>query len=133
MRGLIAHLETLGLRAEASAVRNELARQLADQLGSLVAAVSPCSMERRPDPAYDFCDPLLAALLATPPWTESTVIVAMQFLLPGRHAGPQGDVAEICRAAETAHPGLRTVMTTLVAEHPLLIDILADRWRAATD
>lgn len=117
--------------APVTKVRNQLARQLADQLGSIVTTVSPCSMERRPDPTYDFCDPLLAKLLATPPWSESRVIVAMQFLLPGRHAGPAGDVAEICRAAEAAHPGLRTVMTKLVAEHPLLIDILADRWRAA--
>jgi len=112
-------------------VRNQLARQLAGLLGSRAIAVAPCSMERRPDPAYDFCDPLLAALLATPPWTAGRVIVAMQFLLPGRHAGPAGDVAEICRAAEAAQPALSTKMTGLVGEHPLLIEILADRWRTA--
>ncbi len=112
-------------------VRNQLARQLAGQLGARAIAVAPCSMERRPEPAYDFCDPLLAALLATPPWAAGRVIVAMQFLLPGRHAGPAGDVAEICRAAEAAQPGLRTQMTGLVGEHPLLIEILADRWRAS--
>jgi len=111
-------------------VRNELAVQLAEQLGPLVAMVAPCSMERRPDPAYDFCDPLLGKLLATPPWSAGRVIVAMQFLLPGRHAGPNGDVAEICHAAETTHPSLKTTMTKLVAEHPLLVEILADRWQA---
>lgn len=111
-------------------VRNQLARQLADELGSEVQTVAPCSMERRPEPAYDFCDPLLAKLLATAPWAESHVIVAMQFLLPGRHAGANGDVAEICRHAESGYPQLRTRMTKLVAEHPLLVDILADRWRA---
>ena len=114
--------------ASVTKVRNELARQLARELGDVAAAVAPCSMERRPDPAYDFCNPLLASLLATPPWTESRVIVAMQFLLPGRHAGPDGDVAEICRKAESAHPHLQTRMTKLVAEHPLLVEILADRW-----
>jgi hypothetical protein len=118
--------------AVVTAVRNELALQLAGLLGSRVAAVAPASMERRAGPEYDFCRPLLADLLATPPWNSGRVIVAMQFLLPGRHAGPAGDVAEICRAAESAHPGLRTVMTRLVAEHPLLTDLLADRWRAAT-
>lgn len=112
-------------------VRNQLAQQVSIELGSLVAAVAPCSMERRPEPAYDFCDPLLSALLNTAPWSGCRVIVAMQFLLPGRHAGPTGDVAEICRTAQVAHPNLRTVMTKLVAEHPLLIDILADRWRSA--
>jgi hypothetical protein len=93
--------------------------------------VGPCSMERRPAPEYDFCKPLLADLLATKPWSEHRVIISMQFLLPGRHAGPSGDVAGICHAAEKNHPSLRTQFTKLVAEHPLLIEILADRWRAA--
>ena len=114
-----------------TAVRNELAVQVAALLGDRVAAVAPCSMERRPDPAYDFTAPLLADLLAAPWWSESHVIVAMQFLLPGRHAGLTGDVARICRVAEAAHPGLSTRMTQLVGAHPLLVEILADRWRAA--
>jgi len=117
--------------AEVTAVRNELARQLAAWLGSRVAAVAPCSMERRPEPAYDFNQPLLAELLDTPPWSAGRVIVALQFLLPGRHAGPAGDVAQICQQAEAAHPGLRTELTGLVGAHPLLLEILADRWRAA--
>ena len=117
--------------AAVTAVRDELARQLAGKLGSRVAAVAPGSMERRPGPDYDFNQPLLSDLLATPPWNSGSVVVAMQFLLPGRHAGPEGDVARICRQAETAHPGLRTQMTGLVGDHPLLFDILADRWRAA--
>jgi sirohydrochlorin ferrochelatase len=117
--------------AVVTAVRDDLARQLAGLLGSRVAAVAPCSMERRPTPAYDFNEPLLAGLLATAPWSESQVIVAMQFLLPGRHAGPAGDVAEICRQAEAARPRLRTRMTGLLGSHPLLLEILADRWRSA--
>jgi hypothetical protein len=88
-------------------------------------------MERRPEPEYDFADPLLAALLATPPWDTGRIVVAMQFLLPGRHAGPDGDVAQICRRAEGARAGLTTVMTDLVGDHPLLPDILADRWKEA--
>lgn len=111
-------------------VRNELSCQLAGQLGSAYT-VSPASMERREGVAYDFCEPLLERLLRSPGWNVGEVIVAMQFLLPGRHAGPDGDVAEICRAAEAASGGaLRTTMTGLVGEHPLLVDILADRWRA---
>ena len=112
-------------------VRNELARQLASLLGPDYT-VAPSSMERRDGAGYDFCEPLLAGLLRQPDWHAGDVIVAMQFLLPGRHAGPAGDVAEICRAAEAASGGaLRTTMTSLVGEHPLLVDILADRWRAA--
>ncbi len=116
---------------EVTAVRNALAAQLATLLGPRVAAVAPCSMERRPEPVYDFTAPLLADLLAAPEWSASRVIVAMQFLQPGRHAGPEGHVAEICRRAEAAHPGLSTRMTGLVGTHPLLVEILADRWRNA--
>ncbi len=113
------------------AVRNQLAGQLGKLLGSdYVVAAS--SMERRDGAEYDFGEPLLANLLREPGWSQGDVIVAMQFLLPGKHAGPRGDVAGICRAAEAASGGrLRTMMTALVAEHPLLIEILADRWRAA--
>jgi len=114
-----------------TAVRNELAGQLAGLLGPAYT-VAPCSMERREGAAYDFCEPLLAGLLRQPGWHAGEGTVAMQFLLPGRHAGPDGDVAEICRAAETASDGtLHTAMTALVGTHPLLVDILADRWRAA--
>jgi sirohydrochlorin ferrochelatase len=110
-------------------VRNELSCQLAGQLGPEYT-VAPASMERREGAAYDFCEPLLERLLRSPGWDAGDVTIAMQFLLPGRHAGPGGDVAEICRAAEAASGGaLHTRMTGLVAEHPLLVDILADRWR----
>lgn len=117
--------------AAVTEVRNELARQLAAKLGTRAAAVAPCSMERRPEPAYAFNEPLLAGLLDTAPWREGRVIVALQFLSPGRHAGKDGDVAKICRAAEAKHPKLKTSLTKLIGEHPLLIEILADRWHEA--
>lgn len=111
-------------------VRNALACQLAELLGA-GHTVAPASMERREGAAYDFCEPLLERLLRSPGWNAGEVTVAMQFLLPGRHAGPDGDVAAICRAAEAASGGaLRTTTTALVGEHPLLVDILTDRWRA---
>lgn len=116
---------------EVTEVRDRLARQLAAELGP-DHEVAAASMERREGAEYDFCEPLLERLLARPGWREGAVTVAMQFLLPGRHAGPEGDVAQICRRAEAAAPGLRTRLTPLVAEHPLLLEILADRARAAT-
>lgn len=112
-------------------VRDKLAAQLGAVLGSEYV-VAASSMERRDGAGYDFCEPLLASLLRRPEWSRGDVVVAMQFLLPGRHAGPEGDVARICREAGQAGGGqLRTHQTRLAAEHPLLIDILADRWRAA--
>lgn len=110
-------------------VRNQLAVQLQEMLGPKFTVVA-ASMERREGAGYDFCDPLLANLLRQPGWNAGEVIVAMQFLLPGRHAGPAGDVAEICLDAEVANQGKqRAYLTGLVAEHPLLVQILADRWR----
>lgn len=110
-----------------TAVRNRVATQLRRLLGKTVAGVAACSMERRPGAAYDFNEPLLETLLATPPWNTGPVIVAQLFLLPGRHAGPGGDLERICGEARAKSPGLRTVRTKLVGEDPALTAILADR------
>ncbi|MDP1581616.1 MAG: cobalamin biosynthesis protein CbiX [Candidatus Didemnitutus sp.] len=114
---------------EVTTVRNALALQLAALLGP-GAEVAPCSMERREGSEYDFNEPLLAKWLTQVEWGSGPVTVAMQFLLPGRHAGPEGDVAQICAAARVQQPKLTTQLTPLVAEHPRLVEILADRWRA---
>jgi len=112
-------------------VRNRLAKQLRRLLGATVVGVKACSMERRPGAAYDFNEPLLETLLATPPWNSGPVVVAQLFLLRGRHAGPDGDIATICARARDNSPALRTVRTKLLGEDPTLIAILADRFRAA--
>lgn len=110
-----------------TAVRDQLVVQLTRELGG-ATEVAGCCMERRPEPDYDFNGPLLEQLLSRPGWNAGEVIVAMQFLLPGRHAGPNGDVTEICRRAEERHPGLRVRLTPLVGEHLRLPEILAARW-----
>jgi sirohydrochlorin ferrochelatase len=114
---------------EVTAVRETLASQLRGLFGPTVTVAGAC-MERRPESEYDFNAPLLADLLDQPGWNTGEVAVAMQFFLPGRHAGPDGDVAQICRAAEARRPDLGTRITPLVAAHPLLVEILADRMRA---
>ncbi len=110
------------------AVRDHLAAQLAARLGRAMSGVRAASMERRPGPEYDFNEPLLERVLDESGMDTGSVIVAMQFLLPGRHAGPDGDVARICTAARQRR-GLRLVMTELVGSHPGLIPLLADRAR----
>ncbi|MBI2513064.1 MAG: cobalamin biosynthesis protein CbiX [Opitutae bacterium] len=112
---------------EVTAVRDALASRLAQIFGP-AARVTGCCMERRLGAEFDFNGALLGEMLAQE--TGGTVTVAMQFLLPGRHAGADGDVAKICAQAEAANPRLRTRLTPLVAEHPRLIEILADRWTA---
>jgi sirohydrochlorin ferrochelatase len=113
-----------------SAVRDHLVGQLRARLGPAVHGVLAASMERRPEPEYDFNEPLLERAFDQPGFDAGPVIVAMLFLSPGRHAGPAGDVARICAAAQQRHPGLLIVMTDLVGRHPGLIQILVDRVRA---
>jgi sirohydrochlorin ferrochelatase len=110
-----------------TAVRDLLARQLEIKLGAAVAAVAACSMERRPGPEYDFNEPMLETLLTRAGWNAGPVIVAQLFLAPGRHAGPEGDIAGICAQAEAASPGLRTVRTDVLGTHPAMVNLLADR------
>lgn len=112
-----------------TAVRDALAAELQEELGGAIMVAAAC-MERRPEPDYDFNEPLFANLLDQSDWSTGEVSVAMQFFLPGRHAGPGGDVEKICRAAEQRHPGLRARLTPLVGEHPLLVEILYARLSA---
>lgn len=113
-----------------SEIRDRLAAGLARALAGEVGRVAPASMERRPEEAFAFNEPLLETLLATPPFNGSHVVVALQFLSPGRHAGPGGDVAQICATAEAAAPGLSTAMSTPIADDPRLIDVLTRRAKA---
>jgi sirohydrochlorin ferrochelatase len=106
------------------AVRELVTRQTRALLGPFARVVAACSMERRPEPEYDFNEPLLAKLLDTPDFSSGEVIVAKMFLLPGRHAGPGGDLEQIARAAQTRHPNLKIALTETLGSHPGLISIL---------
>ncbi len=108
-------------------VRNHLAAQVRDILGEEIAALIAASMERRAGEAYVFNEPLLETALRTPPFDAGEVIVALQFLSPGRHAGPEGDVAQICAAVRAEHAGLTTAMTETLAGDPRLAALLAER------
>lgn len=107
-------------------VRNRLAARLADELQGTVSAVRAASMERREGEEYAFNEPLLARALRELPYDGRAVVVAMLFLLPGRHAGDGGDIATICEEAQAERPR-KIVRTPLVAEDPRLLDILESR------
>ncbi len=113
---------------DVTAVREQLARLLPAWLPAGVA-VEQAVMERRPGAEYDFNGPLLEQRLGDirPAVDGGRTILAMLFLLPGRHAGPEGDIEGICRAAEARVPGLQVCISPLVGEHPALIDILKSR------
>jgi sirohydrochlorin ferrochelatase len=113
-------------------VRNHLGAQLRVLLAQEIAGLAVASMERREGAAYDFNEPLLASVLSTPPFDGGPVVIALQFLSPGRHAGPGGDIAQICQAAEADHPGLQTQMTEPIASDVRLVELLAERLAQAT-
>lgn len=94
-------------------------RVAAETAALLQRTVHPCSMEGDHQP-------LLADLLSAPGFANREVIVAQLFLSPGRHAGPGGDIEEICRASPA-----RCHRTALVGDHPRATAILAAAIRRA--
>jgi len=107
---------------EVTRVRDALARDLSAEMDIPPSRLIACSMERREGPEYAFNEPLLAAALQRAP---GDVIILMLFLLPGRHAGPDGDVATI--AKEHAKPGAQVRMSPLLAKHPSMSQLIAKR------
>ncbi|PXA02999.1 cobalamin biosynthesis protein CbiX [Coraliomargarita sinensis] len=111
-------------------LRDAVAGQLARRLNQ---SVQPCSMERRDGPEYAFNDPLLENLATIDGYSGQHLVLAMFFLLPGRHAGEGGDVAEIAdNLVEQA--GFKSVrVSPLIGEHPLLLEILKQRLKQVVD
>ncbi|MCB1801897.1 MAG: cobalamin biosynthesis protein CbiX [Gammaproteobacteria bacterium] len=115
---------------QVTAVREYLARELATlEPGSVV---EQAVMERRTGREYDFNGELLEEVLQrlASEGAPIRVVLAMLFLSPGRHAGPGGDIEEICVRAMQHHPNLQVVVTPLIGEHPRLAEILNDRLSA---
>ena len=107
---------------EVTACRDKLAAALRQKLGLKPTELVACSMERRDGPAYAFNEPLLQDALAQ---SKGDVAILMLFLLPGRHAGPDGDVATI--AKEHAPAGVRWKTSPLLGEHRYLPILLGMR------
>ncbi len=98
----------------ASAIRTELGLRDDELIG--------CSMERREGPEYAFNEPLLEDALQQ---AKGEAVILMLFLLPGRHAGGDGDVATIVK--EHAPEGLRWKLSPLLGTHPSLPALLFRR------
>ncbi len=113
---------------QVTAVREHVAEVLQTYIPAGIA-IDQAVMEKRIGAEYDFNGLLLTEQLAAAVTGRNRllVVVAMLFLLPGRHAGAGGDIADICRDAEVSHPGLEVRISPLVGNHPLLIDILKER------
>ncbi len=112
--------------AHASAeVRDSVAGGAREMLGGDIGPLMAASMESPGGPDFDFNRPLLAEALASEGFDSGDVVIAPLFLLPGRHAGPGGDLAAIAREAQARSPLLRCHFAGLVGSHPLAIETLA--------
>jgi sirohydrochlorin ferrochelatase len=98
-------------------LRDQLTQEIRTMLRREVGPVAAASME-------GIHGPLLAEQLGQPEFNQGDVIVAPLFLSPGRHAGPGGDLAQICAAASS-----RCHLTELVGTHPLAVSALAGALR----
>lgn len=111
----------------AAQVRNFVAGQIQAFLHHKVRSVIPASMERREGTQYDFTAPTLSDVLQRPHIQQHPVILSYFFLLPGRHAGAGGDIAEILDEARQQFPNLSLRTTGLLGDHPLILNALAKR------
>lgn len=95
--------------------------------------IGEAAMERRAGAEYAFNGALLEEALAAIGRTEpkAQIVVGMQFIGPGRHAGKDGDVVSICQQAQEQFPGLEIRISRLVGDDPGLLDILTERTTAA--
>ena len=107
---------------EVTRCRNFFAVSLRNQLGLKDNELIACSMERREGAEYDFNEPLLEDALKQ---AKGEAVILMLFLLPGRHAGAEGDVATI--AKEHAPAGLQWKLSPLLGTHPTLPALLFRR------
>jgi sirohydrochlorin ferrochelatase len=88
-------------------------------------------MERRKGDQFDFNGDLLEDWLVTRALDGIRhIVVVMLFILPGRHAGEDGDIEIICQNVMERYPGLEVHITPLVSEHPRILDMLESRLAA---
>jgi sirohydrochlorin ferrochelatase len=114
-----------GPSAASATLRNQIAAEVRQALRREIGPLTAASLEGED---YAHSQPLFADALTLPNFNHGDVVVAPLFLAPGRHAGPQGDLAQIAEAAEdrlTAEP-LHCHFTDLVGTHPLVVDTLAE-------
>ncbi|MFW6258102.1 MAG: sirohydrochlorin chelatase [Halochromatium sp.] len=113
---------------EVSAVRHWLAGRL-EILARGDYQLGEAAMERRAGAKYAFNGALLAEALAAigQQQGQARVVIGMQFIGPGRHAGRDGDIERICQQARDRFPGLDIALSPLVGEDEALIDLLVER------
>jgi len=112
---------------EVTSCRNYAASLLQESLGNRVESVVGCSMERREGREFDFNEPSLERALAMAKREPiDRIVLCYLFLFPGRHAGPGGDIDEICQK-EGWESGQNLLKTELIGSNPKVLDLLETR------
>jgi sirohydrochlorin ferrochelatase len=117
-----------GPSAASAALRDKIAGEVRTRIAAEIGTLAAASMEGA-EHAHN--RPLLADALAAPGFDRGDVVVAPLFLSPGRHAGADGDLAQIARAAAERATTLRVHFTALVGTHPRVVETLAAALRDA--
>ena len=109
---------------EVNLVREEIGYILEEKLGNHISGFSTACMERRRG-----LNTILMILYWSPYLSKKAsgsgcVILAQLFLAPGRHAGPKGDIAQIC--APFLNEGMKIARTPTL-KSSIDFEILAER------
>lgn len=119
-------------RPAVAQVRDAVGARLRERMRDVAEPVLVSSMERREGTEYDFNEPLLErALTEVAAAGQRRVIVALQFLQAGRHAGSGGDIAAICARVGEQWPNLETTATEPMGKAPEIRELLRRRYTEA--
>jgi len=114
-------------------VRQHLAQQVQHRMADGIS-LEQAVMERREGREYDFNGELLEHWLSRKAEAGAkSALVIMMFFLPGRHAGENGDIVQICNSVMQQHPGFKVAISPLIAEHPAFVNILQLRLQEALE
>ena len=109
-------------------VRRSFCSSLTNAMPELL--INQACMECREGSQYDFNRPLLEDLLneiGQNTLVPQSILILMMFFLPGRHAGENGDVAEIIKRASAKNRHLNIQISPLLGESPRLIETILKR------
>ena len=110
-----------------NAVRQHIANALTTKLPEGLR-LHQAAMERRKAKEYDFNGELLEDYLTRiADAGETHASVLLLFLLPGSHAGKDGDIVQICNRVMSKHPNFKVSISPLIGENELLITCLENR------
>lgn len=114
-------------------VRQDLAQRVQNRLAD-ATSLQQAVMERREGREYDFNGDLLEHWLSRKAEAGAkSALVIMMFFLPGRHAGENGDIVQICDSVMQQHPDFKVAISPLIAEHPAFVNLLQLRLQWALE